>query len=149
VLLGLTLAIPFGRITSSTRLGELAREHDWFLIPEETAPPVELQQLGASLPVRESPFFQQPDYAEHFGLLQAVLDPYIHAVHVSLLRLREQVSDRTRDYYEELRSKLLAQGPQSLTAEERNNLLWDADALIALHKDLWICPSGTLDNWWQ
>jgi membrane glycosyltransferase len=63
--------------------------------------------------------------------------------------LREQASERTREYSLELQSKLLGAGPESLTVEERNNLLWDAEALIALHKDLWVSPSGRLANWWQ
>jgi membrane glycosyltransferase len=149
VLLGLTVAIPFARITSSTALGDGARRYGLFLIPEETTPPPELEAAAQPWPVRESPFFEQPAYREDFGLLQAILDPYMHAVHLSLLRLRDQVSERTREYTEELRSKLLAQGPGSLTADERNNLLWDAEALTALHRDLWICPQGKLHTWWE
>lgn len=149
VLAGLTLAIPFARVTASRRLGELARERGWFLIPEETSPPIELARLNDTPPQRQSPFFEQPEYAENFGLLQAVLDPYMHAVHVSLLRLREQMPDKTREYSEELRQKLLAEGPTALSKEERNNLLWDAEALIALHKELWVAPESKLHRWWQ
>ena len=50
---------------------------------------------------------------------------------------------------EELRSKLLTDGPNSLSAGERNNLLWDAESMIALHEELWLCSSETLDAWWQ
>ena len=74
VLVGLIAAIPFARVTSSTELGERARKHGWFLIPEETAPPPELQGLDARLLGRESPFFEQPEYAGNYGLLQAVLN---------------------------------------------------------------------------
>jgi membrane glycosyltransferase len=149
VLVGLILAIPFARLTSSNTLGEKARARGLFLIPEETNPPPELRHLDERLLNGESPFFAQPAYAEHYGLLQAVLDPYIHSVHVSLLRLRDQVSEKTREYSEELRTKLLTRGPTSLTVEERNNLLWDADALIALHRELWVSPGHRLDTWWQ
>jgi membrane glycosyltransferase len=149
VVLGLILSVPFARVTSSSTLGEAARANHWFRIPEETSPPPELAALEIPPPPRESPFFQQPAYADHFGLLQAVLDPYIHAIHVSLLRLRDQVSEETRGYYDELRSKLLSDGPSSLTREERNNLLWDAEALMSVHKELWICPGSGLDTWWQ
>ena len=108
-----------------------------------------MQQLDEQLLGRHSPFFEQPEYASHYGLLQAILDPYIHAIHVSLLRVREQVSDRTREYSAELQSKLLARGPDSLTVEERNNLLWDAEALTALHRDLWISSGDALAQWWR
>lgn len=149
VVLGLILSVPFARVTGSSTLGEAARARRWFMIPEETSPPPELAALEVPPPPRESPFFQQPAYADHYGLLQAVLDPYIHAIHVSLLRLRDQVSETTRGYYDDLRSKLLSDGPSSLSREERNNLLWDAEALMSVHKELWICPSSGLDPWWQ
>ena len=149
VLLGLTVSIPFARISSSTELGEEARAKGWFLIPEETQPPPELQALDHRPAARENPFFQRPEYAEDYGLLQAVLDPYMHAVHVSLLRLRDQANDKNREHTQELRSKVLSEGPASLTVEERNNLLWDAVALISLHKELWISPRSGLDVWWQ
>jgi membrane glycosyltransferase len=149
VLAGLTLAILFARITSSIQLGEMARSRGWFLIPEEVDPPFELSDLEAPLLARQSPFFEQKEYAGEFGFLQAVLDPYIHAIHVSFLRLRDQMSEKAREYSEELRSKLLTSGPASLTPEERNALLWDAEALMAVHKELWLCPGNELDPWWQ
>jgi membrane glycosyltransferase len=149
VLTGLTLAVPFARLTASRRLGEVARAHGWFLIPEESNPPRELARLNEPDAPEHSPFFEQPDYADHLGLLHAVLDPYMHAVHVSLLRLRDQVSEKTREYSDELRDKLLAAGPDGVSAEERTNLLWDAESLITLHKELWICPERTLHPWWQ
>lgn len=148
VLLGLILAVPFARLTSSSSLGEWTRARGWFLIPEETAPPFELQRLDEPLLARTSPFFQQQDYAGNYGLLRVTLDPHIHAMHVSLLRLREPVSEKTREYSQELRSKLLTNGPDSLSPEERNNLLWDAEALMALHRELWLCPAGELNLWW-
>jgi membrane glycosyltransferase len=149
VLAGLILAVPFARVTASRRLGEAARAHGWFLIPEETNPPAELSALDAPASTGQSPFFAQEEYAEHLGLLQAVLDPYMHAVHVSLLRLRDQASDKSREYVQELTGKLLATGPAGLSKDERNNLLWDAEALMALHRELWICPQRTLAPWWQ
>jgi membrane glycosyltransferase len=150
VLIGLTLAIPFARLTSSRILGEWAQAKGWFLIPEEAATPAELRNLDQPLLVQQQgPFFQQPEYAKEFGLLQAILDPYVHAIHVSLLRLRDQVSEKAREYSEELSGKLLSEGPKSLTEDERNALLWDAEALIHVHQELWLCPAGELDPWWQ
>jgi membrane glycosyltransferase len=149
VLLGLTVAIPFARFTSSTWLGAQARAHGWFLIPEETKPRHEFSKLDEPLLNAQGPFFQQAEYAAHFGLLQVILDPYVHAIHVSLLRLREQVSEKLREYSEQLGAKLVAEGPASLTVEEQNALLWDADALIGVHQELWVCPGDELAAWWQ
>lgn len=149
VLAGLTFAVPFARFTASRPLGEQARAHGWFLIPEETAPPIELAGLNQAVSARQSPFFDQPAYAQHLGLLEAVLDPYLHAIHVSLLRLREPAPDKARIYTEELRTRLLAAGPDSLSPEERNNLLWDPEALITLHRELWAASASQLHPWWQ
>jgi membrane glycosyltransferase len=149
VLLGLSLSIPFARVTSSTALGVAARSKGWFVIPEESNPPVELERLDQKLAARENPLFQQPQFAENSGLLQAILDPSIHAVHLSLLRLREQPREQTREYFQELRSKLLLDGPGTLTREERSSLLWDGEALINLHRELWTAPGEGLHAWWQ
>jgi membrane glycosyltransferase len=149
ILLGLTVAIPFARITSSSALGKKLRAAGWFLIPEETQPPIEFQHLDEPFLTRQGPFFEQRDYAGEFGLLQAILDPYVHAIHVSLLRSRDQVSEKAREYSEEIGATLLSQGPNNLTVEQRSTLLWDADALIALHRELWLCPGSELAPWWQ
>ena len=45
---------------------------------------------------------------EDYGLLQAVLDPYVNAVHVSLLRQRRP-SEEAREYFLLLRERLLAE----------------------------------------
>lgn len=149
VLAGLIFAMPFARLTSSTFLGDWARAHDLFLTPEEASAPVELQRIHGRLFTREGPFFRQPHYSAHYGLLQAVLDPYIHAAHVSLLRLREAGSEKSRQYMDDLSRRLLELGPAHLSPEERSALLWDADSMMALHKELWVCPPSRLDEWWQ
>jgi hypothetical protein len=50
---------------------------------------------------------------------------------------------------DDLGQRLLEVGPGDLSTEERNALLWDADAMMALHKELWVCPASNLDEWWQ
>jgi membrane glycosyltransferase len=148
VLAGLILSMPLSRLTSSVSLGKKARNAGLFVIPEEESTPLELAPLCDDLPKAPS-FFDRPAYAQHFGLLQAVLDPYVHSIHVSLLRLREQVTEKKQDYLGELSSRLLRDGPDSLSAEERNVLLWEPDALIALHKQLWFAPPGSIASWWE
>jgi membrane glycosyltransferase len=149
VLAGQLVAVPFARFTSSEKLGDAARKRGLFLVPEETIPPPELPRVHGRLTVRQNSIFLEPPYATHFGLLQAVLDPYIHAVHVSLLRQRDEDSSRNRDYSEQLSQRLLAEGPRDLSANELTALLWDADAMGTLHKELWICSSDKLAPWWQ
>ncbi|MDB6052693.1 MAG: glycosyl transferase family 2 [Verrucomicrobiales bacterium] len=149
IVAGLILSIPFSHWTSSEYLGELARKKGLFLIPEEVRPPEELRGLDEPLIPSQNPFFKRPEYASDYGLLQAVLDPYIHAIHISLLRQRDVSKEKQQEYSVELRRKLLQQGPGALTKEERSTLLWDASALIWLHKELWISPASRLHEWWQ
>jgi membrane glycosyltransferase len=147
VFFGLLAAIPFSRITSSVTLGQRAKAKGLFLVPEEIAPLPELDLERSFLPQRNS-FFLQPAYVNDYGLLQATLDPYVHAVHVSLLRQRDQAPEKVKEYSEELSRKLLAQGPSALLPEERIALLWNADALIGIHKEVWISPADRLHEWW-
>ena len=89
-----------------------------------------------------------PELRADYGLLQAVLDPYVNAVHVSLLRQREG-SHAVRAYFMNLRKKLLAEGPPKLTHREKMALLLDAESMIWLHEQLWKQPAGQLAEWWR
>jgi membrane glycosyltransferase len=83
-----------------------------------------------------------------YGLLQAVLDPYINAVHVSLLRQRKP-SEESRDWFSQLRRRLLAEGPAKLTQKEKLAMLLDAESMIWLHEELWRQPPAALAEWWR
>jgi membrane glycosyltransferase len=148
VLAGLILALPFARFTGSRSIGELSRKAGLFLIEEELQPPFELRNLGQPSLDRTNFFLRESGYSEHMGVLQAVLDPYIHAIHVSFLRLREQTVPRTRNFKDELCMKLLTDGPGSLSSDERTALLWDAEAMMEAHKTLWVCAQDKLDGFW-
>jgi membrane glycosyltransferase len=82
-------------------------------------------------------------------LLQAVLDPYVNAIHVLLLRQRHQLAIRTREYMNTLSDRLLLEGPAALTPAEKATLLWDTDSMMTLHQILWASPASHLHEWWQ
>jgi membrane glycosyltransferase len=148
VLLGLLLALPLSRASGSVALAERLRQRRIFLTPEEVNPPAELIEMERRLQQSEADFFQQDDYAQNYGLLRAILDPYLHSIHISLLRQREAAAGKA-EYAEELSRKLLSEGPASLTPEQRLTLLWDAESLIWLHRELWLSPNARLHTWWQ
>jgi membrane glycosyltransferase len=148
VLLGPIFAIPFSRVTASTRLGRRAAERGWFLVPEEARPLTEFRRLSEPFTEPDG-LFRATLYSANFGLLQAVLDPYVNAIHVLLLRQRPHVSLRTREYLTALTDRLLWDGPFALTPREKRLLLWDADAMQAAHVKLWGRPSSHLHEWWQ
>ncbi len=116
--------------------------------PEELHPlPVaeRLAELVATLEAGEPP----REFAADYGLLQAVLDPYVNAVHVSLLREKALPSDEDRDRFTALRERLVVEGPAALSKRDKLALLSDAHSMILLHRDLWSRPGWQLGNWWR
>ena len=94
----------------------------------------------------------------HAGLAEAVLDPYVNAIHVSLLREKqlnpvyaEQLAKlgAGREEVRVLGEKLLAEGPAQLTAAERLLIMTDAHAMVWLHQQAWLRPDETLAPWWR
>jgi membrane glycosyltransferase len=149
VFFGPIVAIPFSAMTASKRLGLWLRAKGWLLVPEETQPPLELQKIAEPFIVPAGPFFRSKEYATDYGLLQVILDPYINAMHVSLVHQRPQVSVRIREYLNSLSDRLLLDGPFALTPREKRALLWDADSVKRAHQKLWSRPASHLHEWWQ
>ncbi len=148
VLAGLVLAAPLSILLGNASLGRRAREIGLLLTPEETQPPPELARLERNLVECYRHMQPIPSLRDDYGLLQAVLDPYVNAAHVSLLRQR-QGSLAGRAYFAGLRKRLLAEGPANLTPREKMALLRDADSMIWLHEQLWQQPAEQLSEWWR
>ncbi|HVW19959.1 MAG TPA: glucans biosynthesis glucosyltransferase MdoH [Opitutaceae bacterium] len=148
VIAGLVLSVPVSIYFSKASLGRQARELGLFLTPEETEPRRELKQLQKNLAecYRHLPPFE-PLRAD-YGLMQAVLDPYINAMHVALLRQRRP-SEEAREWFGQLRQRLLREGPAGFSPKEKMALLLDADSMIWLHRELWTRPAESLAEWWR
>jgi membrane glycosyltransferase len=148
VLAGLVLAIPVSIILSKGSLGARARRLKLFLTPEEVQPPQELARLTQNLAECYKNMRPIEALRDDYGLLQAVLDPYINAVHVAMLRQRRP-SEESRDWFALLRHRLLSEGPAQLTQKEKLALLIDAESMIWLHEELWKQPGSALAEWWR
>ncbi|HVU17493.1 MAG TPA: glucans biosynthesis glucosyltransferase MdoH [Candidatus Didemnitutus sp.] len=148
ILLGLLVAAPLSIFLGRARFGRRARDHGLFLTPDETQPAPELPLLERHLAECYRHMQPIPELREDYGMLQAVLDPYVNAVHVALLRQRKR-SLSVRRYFMELRRRLLAEGPENLSAREKMALLRDAESMNWLHEQLWKQPSEQLSDWWQ
>jgi membrane glycosyltransferase len=148
VLAGLVLSIPVSIILSKNSLGTQARKLGIFLTPEETQPPHELSRLTQNLVECYKHMRPIEVLRNDYGLLQAVLDPYVNAVHVAMLRQRRP-SEESRDWFATLRQRLLSEGPAQLTNKEKLALLLDAESMILLHEELWKQPSSSLADWWR
>jgi membrane glycosyltransferase len=149
VVLGLLLAAPLSILLSKASLGQGLLRLGLLLVPEETTPPFELERLRKNLGEAQERMRPIEPLRKDYGLLQAVLDPYINSVHVSLLRQRRNASEEKEEYLERLRQKLLIEGPAGLSQREKNALLLDPDSMQWLHRELWKTPSAKLAKWWQ
>jgi len=157
VLAGLTLSIPLSVLTSRRNLGSAARRLRLFLTPEETKPPVELVSLRARMKIHElTGDFAPP--RPHAGLAEAILDPYVNAIHVTLLR-EKQLNPVYAEQFSQLGvggepvqvlgEKLLADGPDKLTAAERVLVMADQRVMVWLHQQSWQRPGESLAAWWR
>jgi membrane glycosyltransferase len=137
---GWILAPVLAWVTSSRHAGLVCRAAGLFLTPEEVQPPPELAGLDADEaegPAR-SPLW-----------IQALLCPYVQAVHLALVRLRGTGADDAPEPAQvRRREELLREGPQVLDMRERLRLLWDVEAVSWLHQELWSRPDHGLHPAW-
>ncbi len=168
VLAGMVLSIPLSVLTSRRHLGARLRKLGLFLTPDETAPPPELVALRARMKVHEitcdtafatgTAFGEAGPRRPHAGLAEAVLDPYVNAIHVSLLREKrlnptyaEQLAKlgAGSEQVGALGEKLLAAGPDKLTPAERMAVMADQRVMVWLHQQAWLRPEEKLAPWWK
>jgi membrane glycosyltransferase len=149
ILLGLICAIPLSYFTGSLAVGLELRREGLFKTPEESRPLPELVDLASGTSARRRGPQPLPELAENYGLLQAVLDPYVNAVHVSLLRVKDEQPPATEERFVGLRKTLLREGPAALNPRDRLALLMDVNSMNALHDELWSSPVSRLALWWQ
>jgi membrane glycosyltransferase len=122
----------------------------FFLTPEETSPPPELTRLARNLDACRRHAPPLPELSADYGLMQAVLDPYVNAVHLALLRERDHgPASVGEERFAPLRERLLREGPSALASRDKIALLLDADSMAALHRDLWSLPAERLSAWWR
>ncbi len=157
MLFWLWVSIPFSVWTSRRDIGLSLKREDLFLIPEEKNPPVELVESLSGEAYVKKPFS---------GVTSAVLDPFVNAVHISLLRrARRRLVTGQRGYSPEesfrlptegdsperryLAEKLLKEGPKALGRADTVTVLSDIDSMLWMHREAWMRPSSELSPWWE
>jgi membrane glycosyltransferase len=140
IFLGWTLAPFLAWMTGSVTLGRWLRSRRLFLTGEESHLPPELSGLAEEEAATPSGAPLWP---------QALLCPYIQAIHLSLIRQRQAgPGDESPHPANHLCERLLREGPTFLTMKERLALLWDADSVAWMHQELWSRPDGELHPFW-
>ena len=98
------------------------------------------------------------EFWPHWGLAHAIIDPYVNAFHVSLLREKE-LNPMYAEALAHLRGgglqarvlaeRLLLDGPDVLQPAERMFVMIDSDTMAWLHREVWVRPPTKLAAWWQ
>lgn len=146
----LILSIPISIILSKNYIGIFFKKHGIFLTPSEVMPTDEIALLDALS--QTNSFVTYSKYYDHkyFGILQAIVDPYINAIHTALLLERDSRSNlEYSTISEDLEEKILKDGPAILTKQEVKSILGNAGCLNKLHQQVWLKPSKELHLLWQ
>lgn len=144
VLAGLALSVPISVLTSRESFGTFLRRAGLLVTPEEIATPTEIASLEANLG-RTVGVERKPSDDRCRGLLAAVADPYINALHISLLRdapahpagTARGAESPIKTNVRQLGERLLEKGAAALSAADQKALLSDPDTLAWLHHEYW------------
>lgn len=129
IIIALLLAVPVSVLTSLRSLGLLAKRLGLFLIPAETHPDRLLEDLHR--------YERYNRTLLQDGFRAAIVDPAVHALHLSLLPKRAHVPENTQLYLETLRETALKEGPNAISQGDQLALLRDADSVAWLHRRIW------------
>jgi membrane glycosyltransferase len=142
ILSGWVLAPLLAWITSGRRLGMALKSWGLFITPEEVNPPPELQGLDGE---------EDETTATSLLWVQALLIPYVQAVHLSLVRQGSSNNSEpaAQSPASALGERIMRDGPQSLNSQEKLRLLWDGETVFWLHQELWSRPGAQLHPSWS
>jgi len=146
---GLVLSIPLSALLAHEALGRLLNRIGLFRTPPEAEQPLMVSHMEKNLEVCRSQLPPPEWLQRHYGVAQVLLDPYINAAHVSLLRAKRKLSYPSTAYFKTLNDRLLTQGPGSLNRREMLAVLRNADSMTEAHDRLWKMPDRLLPEWWK
>ena len=137
---GWILAPFLAWLTSGKGVGNFLIKCGLFVTPEEVNTPPELQGLNDDEDEDEKP---SPLW------VQALLSPYVQAVHLALVRQGSSGKDEApARSLADLRERLVREGPQSIPAKDAVRLLWHGETVFWLHQELWTRPKEQLHASW-
>ncbi len=132
----LILSIPLSVFSSRVSLGRRFRHAKLFVIPEEVDLPPELAATTA-----------YNDAGKPLaGFVDAVVDPTVNALACAAVTARPHIPTASLHARRALVDMALRQGPDGLSARQKNTLLDDPLALSALHLAVWSSPRAH-DGW--
>ena len=149
VLLGITLSIPFAIVTTLKMKEAPGATSGLFRVPDLVNEPPVLAKLREHLEKAHARIEPHELLRADYGLMLVVLDPYINALHCSLLRQRKSPPPESRKYYATVAERMLSEGPGAIKREDKLALLYDIESLNKLHLQVWSLPSDKIAPWWR
>lgn len=140
IFVGLIVSIPLSVWSSRAAAGRRARAWGLFATPDELTPSRELEEIARAV--------RRPATAPR-GVLRAILDPYVNAAHLCLLRRNPRQAEELRRHFAQKREQLLQEGPDVLTRSEMTALLSDAESVDWLHREVWQRRRPSLAPAWR
>jgi membrane glycosyltransferase len=128
VLSGVLLSIPLSMLSSSVNLGRLTRKYGLFMTPQERQRPEVLVEFDKALSAPAT---------DTLSVSAAVREPFMQALHLSLLPPDEILSRRQQHYAQGLMYKSMEEGLHALTTAEQRELFSRPDSLRELHDWSW------------
>ncbi|MFA6172793.1 MAG: glucans biosynthesis glucosyltransferase MdoH [Kiritimatiellales bacterium] len=149
VFIGLVCSIPLSVMLSKTSAGTTLRRMGLFVTPQESNPPLELAELQANLDACKQHIPPLEPLRKNYGFMQVVIDPYVNAIHISLLRRRNKHRRLDSAYFTQLQNRVVTEGPDVLSRREQMALLLNPECMAWLHEQIWLLPSEKLAPWWM
>lgn len=144
------LAIPLSVWSSRPGPGTRLRQAHLLATPEELEPPAELREIhgriGRGVTVLSERF--EPGAAFE-GITRVIVDPYVNAVHVTLMGKSGKQGAGCDDGTALLGERLVVEGPGALDLEALRRIAGCPDLVMDLHRRVWLTPFAELAPWWQ
>jgi membrane glycosyltransferase len=148
IFIGLLGSVPASLLLSKTSAGAALRHWKLLGTPQELRPPVELAELQTSLEACKQHVPPLEPLRKNYGFMQVVIDPYVNAIHIALLR-RKNKRRLDSAYFTQLQNRVVAEGPDVLSRREQMALLLNPECMAWLHEQIWRLPPENLSPWWM
>lgn len=147
---GLIISIPLSILLSDSNIGAFLKRIGIFISPQEIEIPPVVAHLEKNLKAFKEKHANENRWSDsERGIMQAILDPYVNAIHVSLLLEKRKIPHKVTENLQKLEEKLLKEGPHSIGRREQMALLRHAEVMSDLHKKVWQTPEKDLAEWWR
>jgi membrane glycosyltransferase len=141
ILVGLVFSAHVSVWTSRSRYGRALQRQRILATPEETLTPEVIRLADGSSAAVDLALTAHAPQRE--GAMAAVVDPYVNGVHVSLL-------DPDNDEIPtDLLEKWLVNGPDSLQKNEMAEVMYSAQGMLQMHRNVWSLPFEQMHSAWS